>query len=618
MSAMAKENQHISLFGLIRRCDIGQEFLQSNLTGGELAPTLHARVDLEKYDISVAAAENVVIVPQGGLRRRPGLSKITDTKLSGNARLVPFVFNKTQQYLLVFKEGLIDVLLNGTLVKSGIVSPYATVTENEDIDIIQSADTVIITHPDYAPRSLVRGATDADWTLAIITLTIPTFEYVVGTPEPVWSATRGYPISCTFHQGRLWFGGSPQKPTSVWGSRVNGYYDFTWVETSGVIPDDHAIFDTIESAQYNKITNIFSGRELQVFSTGAEYINTTDIITPNSSSWRQQTNYGSLGIRPIMIDGATLYIDSSGRTIRQFIFNFDEDSHVSNNITLLASHLMTDIKDIAAIKGTSLDVSDYVYVVNGDGTVAVMNTLRNEGILGWTKWTTDGEFLNVCVVDKEVYFLVKRKENYFIEQIQEDTYTDHNVIVKGTEPTTYNIIHDIYNTIDNGNNIIYTDYTTGIAITTIDTDFDALFDNTFFKVIADFSMKEDSVPTVTAPGDNYFTVDRDAYRIEVGLDFTTRVLTLPINTALNSGVTLHKRKRVVKADINIHESLGIYANSIYAADREFTVVLDEAPQPYTGFKEMYLLGYDRITQIEITQKNPLPMLIRAIGFEIEY
>ena len=344
---------------------MGVETVQSNLTGGELAPELHARIDIDKYGTSVADAENVIIVPQGGLRRRPGLSKITDGVIGEDARLEAFVFNKTQQYLLVFRAGFIDVLRDGVEVKSGLVSPYLTIAVVDELDIIQSADTVIITHEDYAPQKLVRGATDADWTISAIDLDIPLFNYagitykyentgdaqtvdikindviwnhdgnaVNGTDnnfykaktvqsaidlatqdftnvtnwedlaegkEVVWSATRGYPISCAFHQGRLWFGGSTSKPTSVWGSKTNAPFDFTAEAVSGTIPDDHAIFDTIESDQYNKITNIFSGRKLQVFTTGSEYINKIDVITPANSAWESQTGYGSTGIRPILM-----------------------------------------------------------------------------------------------------------------------------------------------------------------------------------------------------------------------------------------------------------------------------------------------------------------------------
>lgn len=596
---------------------MGTEYVQSNLTGGELAPTLHARVDIEKYNTSLAEAENMVIVPQGGMRRRPGLSKIDDGAVGEDARLSPFVFNKTQQYLLVWRAGFLDIFRDNVKVIADIATPYLTMEVVDELDIIQSADTVIITHEDYNPYSLVRQGSDILWLLSAITLQIPLFDFGSGD-EDVWSATRGWPVSCTFHGGRLWFGGSTQKPTSVWGSRINSPFDFTAVPASGVIPDDHAIFDTIESDQYNKITNIFSGRSLQVFTTGAEFYNSVQIITPSDSAWQSQTGYGSKGIRPIFIDGATLFIDSSNRTIREFVFSFNEDGYISNSITLLASHLLTDIKAMSSIKGTTIDISDYVYAVNTDGTIAVMNTLRNEGILGWTHWTTQGEFLDVAVVDKSVYFLVKRNGGYFIEQLNENSYTDHNVLQDGTQPDTDNIVMGDDNIVFNGENIVFTDFSTGTATQQLTTDYDPVFDNTIFKVVADFSIMPDSKPEVTAPGENTFTITRDAYRLEVGLGYNTKVLTLPMNTSLRSGTTLHRRKRIVKADVNVYESLGVYVRDIYASDRKFPFVFDQAPEPFTGFREIYLLGYDRLMQLEITQENPLPLLIRAIGYEIEY
>ena len=492
---------------------MGMEHLQSNLSGGALAPALHARADIEKYAHSVAEAKNMVIVPQGGVRRRPGLAKTEDGYFTENVRLSPFVFNQQQKYIIIFRDGFIDVMRDGVLVKTGIVSLY-TATEIKEADVIQSADTVIITHESIAPHSLVRGATDADWTLSEISLAIPeiSFENIVelyentgdtqsvnlkvddivwnndgnavnGTDnnfykskldrstidlstddftnttnwedlalgkEPVWSATRGYPRTCALYGGRLWLAGSTQKPT--WASKVNGFYDFTWTAVGGIIPNEHAIFDTLATDEFNKITNIYSARGIQVFTTAAEFVNSVSFPTPNDSAWSQQTGYGSKRLRPIFIDGATLYVDSLERTIRQFIYNYNEDAYTSANITLLASHLMTEIVSMSSIKGTTLDVSDYVYVVNGDGTIAVLNTLRSEGLLGWTHWDTQGSFKDVVVIGKEVYFLVERENNYFIEKLDEDTYTDHSVLITGTAPTTSNIIDAETNIVDGGDN----------------------------------------------------------------------------------------------------------------------------------------------------------------------
>jgi hypothetical protein len=49
-------------------------FIQSSFVSGELSPLLKGRIDINQYYQAVETADNVVIVPQGGMRRRPGTS----------------------------------------------------------------------------------------------------------------------------------------------------------------------------------------------------------------------------------------------------------------------------------------------------------------------------------------------------------------------------------------------------------------------------------------------------------------------------------------------------------------------------------------------------------------
>jgi len=650
---------------------MGVEYGQSNLTSGELTPVLHARIDLNTYANGVSNAENMVILPHGGMRRRPGMSKITDTQVPSDARLSAFVFNKTQKYIVLFRPGFIDVYRDGVIVAASITSPYSTQTIINELDTIQSADTMIITHETVPPYRLQRQGSDTSWLFEPIAFTeAPTFlfdainatytntgvtqviaqidplEIVFDQPnnkyyraqdvllnvdlatedytvllnweditegEPAWSNTRGYPAVCTFHQNRLWFAGSTQLPTSIWGSKISGFFDFGL----GTSLADDAIADTLDTDQYNKITNIFSGRQLQVFTTGGEFNNAAPIITPTDSEWRKQTGYGSKRVRPILIDGATLFVDSSERTIRQYLYDDNEGDYVSLNLSILSSHLISNVVAMDAIKGTQYDVGDYVYVINEDGTCAVLNTMRNQDITGWTHWVTDGNFKDVVVLDKEVYFLVERKGNFFIELLTEDTYTDHNVIERGTQPTTSNIVDGLNNIVFNGDNIVFTDTSTGTPITELVTDYDATFATTEFKVIADYSIMDDALYEGTDEN-NKFTITRVAYRLEVGLNFKTTVETLPMSTETQKGITLYRRKRIVKVDINVFESLGVYARNRIAPDRQFAVVLDQAPIPFTGFREMYLLGYDRLTTIVIGQEEPLPFILIGLGTEVAY
>lgn len=592
-----------------------KRLIQSNMTAGTLAPTLRGRIDINKYYNGLTTAENVVILPHGGVRRRPGLAKITDSYVGVDARIEPFVFSVTQSYLVLLYPLVAKIFKDGVL-QSTEVTPYTTIEEVRDIDIIQSADTMILVHEDYAPRQLQRAGSDTNWTFTTITLTnIPTFDFGSGS-EPVWSATRGWPRTATFHQGRLWFGGSAQKINSVWGSVVNDFFNFN----VGTGVADDAIFDTLDTDQFNAINGIFSGRNLQVFTSGGEFYNTSSLITPSDSGWLRQTSYGAKKEKPISVDGATLFVDSSGRTIREFVWSFNEDSYIALNSTLISSHIVNDIRSIATIRGTATDISDFVYVVNGDGTVAVMNSMRHEDIKGWTQWTTQGTFEDVAVVDKETYFLVKRESEVFIERIKEGTYTDHNVSIDGTPPTTYNVVYGADNVVFNGDNVTWTDFSTGTPVTQITTNYKEVLLDMTFKVIADGSIQDDATFVDDGTDLNHVEIDRDAYGLEVGLNYDVTIKTLPLNVdTAESGPIVNLRKRVNRVILNLYESLGVYVMQNYLNDRQFTVVLDEAPEPFTGVHEIYLFGYtDRLVEVTITQQNPLPLTLLGIDSEIEH
>src|SRR2546422_10104068 len=80
--------------------------IQSNFTGGEISPRLFGRVDLAKYQHSLALCKNFRILPHGGLTRRPGTRYVATVKNSadGPCRLIPFSFSDTQEYVLERSE----------------------------------------------------------------------------------------------------------------------------------------------------------------------------------------------------------------------------------------------------------------------------------------------------------------------------------------------------------------------------------------------------------------------------------------------------------------------------------------------------------------------------------
>jgi len=145
---------------------------QNNFNGGEWSPLAYGRSDLARYKNALATCLNYVPTAQGGLTRRPGTRYVAEVKSSANgARLVRFEFSITQAYIIEFGDQYVRFYTNGGQLLSG-GSPYEVTTpyllaDIWELSFTQSADVLYITHPDYAPRKLVRaGATS--WSLSTL------------------------------------------------------------------------------------------------------------------------------------------------------------------------------------------------------------------------------------------------------------------------------------------------------------------------------------------------------------------------------------------------------------------------------------------------------------------
>lgn len=76
---------------------------QRNFSRGELGPSLHARVDTVQFAAGLATARNMRVLRMGGIQSRPGSYFVGEVKDSSKrVRLIPFVFNASQTYVLEF------------------------------------------------------------------------------------------------------------------------------------------------------------------------------------------------------------------------------------------------------------------------------------------------------------------------------------------------------------------------------------------------------------------------------------------------------------------------------------------------------------------------------------
>ncbi len=459
---------------------------KTNFTAGEVSQRLLGRGDLRAYENGALSLRNVFIHPTGGITRRAGLHYV-DAAL-GKGRLIDFEFNTEQTYLLVITPGYLRVYQNDVFI-AGLYAPW-TEAQIRQLSWSQSADTVLITHPDVMPKKLVRTAGGVwqliNWVFdagtggiirqpyfkfaeqavtltpsavsGTITLTASASVFlpqhvgtrfrigkkeviITSTPssilanascievlpaatatrdweEAAFSDARGWPVSCVFHQDRLVIGGSRDLPNRLWFSQSGALYNFNL----GTGEDDEAIEFAILSDQVNAIRAVFSSRHLQVFTSGAEWQVSGSPLTPKNVQVNRQTRIGSLVARtvlPVDVDGATIFAARSGRELREFVYTDVEQAYQSNDLALLAQHIIADPVDQAFDKKNRL-----LHLVLSNGKIATLTVYRAEAVAAWTLCETDGTFLSVSAVGDVTYVLVQRGAVVTIERYDDAMAVD--------------------------------------------------------------------------------------------------------------------------------------------------------------------------------------------------
>lgn len=140
----------------------GAKLLQPSFTGGELSPSLYARVDIARYGTSLRTCRNYIVRPYGGVSNRSGTRYICTNKDSTKrTRVIPFQFNTDQTYVLIITNQTIRFITNGAQLVDGGGNPYELGAPWVDDDIFdlnytQSNDVMTLVHPDYPPQNLSR------------------------------------------------------------------------------------------------------------------------------------------------------------------------------------------------------------------------------------------------------------------------------------------------------------------------------------------------------------------------------------------------------------------------------------------------------------------------------
>lgn len=404
--------------------------------------------------------------------------------------------------------------------------------------------------------------------------------------EATWSSTRGWPICGTFHTGRLWVGGSKNRPTTAWASRVGIFYDFAL----GTSLDDDGIEITLDTDQLNRITNVYSGRNLMIFTSGAEFIvpaQFNEPITPTNVSTLRQSRIGAdRGLRVQEIEGGVFYVQNGGQSVQEFIYNDSEQAYGNNLISLLSGHLIVDPVDFALRRATSVDDGALLVLVQDDGDATIATIQRSQKIAAFTNQVTDGDFI-ACGADyNDLYFAVTRNSLNYLERMNDDHFFDASVRYTSGLPT---------------------DTFTGLSH----------LNGEECRVYAD----EAVLPSVTPSGGSA-TISRDAEdACEIGLWFTPIFKDLPTEFPEQKTV-IGRLLNIPMVVLRLYNTASIKVNGKTLSFRGFgssggSTPLDTPPPQFTGIKRVLgFRGWDDTAQVTITQDEAGPLTVLALSKQV--
>lgn len=426
----------------------------------------------------------------------------------------------------------------------------------------------------------------------------------------------GWPGCVALHQQRLIFAGSTKYPQTFWGSAIRAYRNFEL----GYV-DDAAYSFTLDSDQINPITALFSLNSLIALTHSSEFIltGTNNTITPSNISVRVPSNYGASYVRPMRVGTELIYVQRAGRKVLSMSYDPDSQTAYSvSDLTVLAEHMT---EDLVVDSCYQQEPESLIRLVTTTGELITLTYNKENEVTGWTRSNT-GYVETVTHVQDPNYPNDPTKK---IEQITSRRDQFHNVAsipTKGGEDDCYAaIVRQV-----GGKPVLYIErfqhnLNVDCALVGAPDPANATAVRDGLKEWTGLAHLEglevdvvaDGVPmkrqTVTG---GKITLTRPAWLVNIGLPFSSKVVTLKPETASNVGTAQGAHTSTSKIRVRLLDSVGMAINGDVVPFRNFGKYVLNKPAPlFTGDMEHQLLGWDN-QEITIEQRQPLPFHLLAV------
>lgn len=410
-----------------------------------------------------------------------------------------------------------------------------------------------------------------------------TFEVVAFTfgPEVPNPWVNDGPGTITFHDGRMWLGGSEAEHVTLWASVPHEYENFDFGDPIAQTPSDAL---RLPLDKHGEIQWLLSNKALFVGLDTGEHVvfGNQGPLDVDDAQTEQHSAYGSTRIQAMTVNEQTVYVNTQGRTVRAMDYSDSNESFASNQLSFIAEHITEGFIVDAAYGSAPFGI---IWFVTALGDLISCATEKDQGTLGWSKHHTQGDVIAVETLRENgrdvPWILVRRGTRMFAERYSWEfpNYLDSSNF---QSEEVAKLVWDGY------------DHLIGYTV----------------QVLADRAVH----PDVVVAADGTVTLNYEASNVNIGLGYPTKMVTLPKTiTDTSKETTFSKFKSWSKIVISVLEGSRPIVNGEDLALRYPITPMDTAEPMKTEYLESSSLGYDFEGLITIEQDLPIPLTIAGVG-----
>ena len=399
--------------------------LQSSFADGQISPRMQGMVELESYKSSLDTLENMVVLPQGSLTRRPGTFFAATTKANGAARLIPFSRGQGTSLVLEFGNLYIRFFANdGPVRTDDIAGTYSqsgtTVTVTETGHTRSTSDEVYL---DFTSGDGVDGFYTITGTATnTFTVTSTTSQSTSGNVnisqryEVTTAYTAAQVDDLAFTQSAdVLFLAHPDHPPA----RLERFATNLWTLTN--------LLPSVISGSYNSPTVTFTDGPFMATNTTTTTMTVALATGGGGATWTTAFSNGSLSLEEVgTVSPSNVDVDTNAFTLANHPLvngmkvQFTGGSGITKApVTGTYSQSTTTVTVTKTSHGFS--VSDEVYLehTSGDGvdgfyTIATVADANTFTVTSGTSQTTSGDItISTRLATATDYFVVSATQNTF-------------------------------------------------------------------------------------------------------------------------------------------------------------------------------------------------------------